>query len=287
MKLPLSYTTTLPDGYEDDASFRSLCALLQELDFWGMELDVADPARVAPAAVCSFLGDFGLRLSLLSADAAAARMRLSLSHPDGETRRRAVDRCLALIDWAAAVPPAAGAVTRARTGAGLLARLDGTGVALGSLKGGVAPDPDGARGRFRGSLEAIMPHAEQASVAILVAATNRYESSVGTTLADTLALLEGFDPACAQVLPDTFHMNIEEADTLESLRAANGRFLSLRLSDNTRRVPGFGSIDFEQLFGFLEGIGYMGRLSVTGDVRGAAEADLRAAMARIGPLREA
>jgi sugar phosphate isomerase/epimerase len=292
MTLPLSYATSLPGDYEGNAAFRSLCSLLRELGFWGVELDTPDPARVSPAAVRDFLAGFGLRLSMLSTDATAERMGLSLSHPDGETRERSVAKSLEMIDWAAAVTGAAGAgamktaAALPNAGAGVPARLEGTGVIISLLKGGVAADPEGARERFRRSLAQIIPHAEQRSVAVLVEATNRYESSVANSLADAMALMEGFSPSFAQVLPDTFHMNIEEADMLESLRIAGDRFASLRLSDNNRLLPGFGAIDFEQLFGFLEGIGYMGRLAMEGDARGAVESDLRAAMARIGPLRE-
>jgi sugar phosphate isomerase/epimerase len=184
-----------------------------------------------------------------------------------------VAKCREMIDWAAEA--SVGAEARSRTG-----------LIIGFLKGGVAPDPAAARERFRASLGQLIPHAEKRSVAVLVEATNRYESSVGNGLADTAALLEGFGPECGQILPDTFHMNIEEADMEESLRGARDRFASVHLSDNNRLFPGFGAIDFVELFGFLEGIGFMGRLAVEGNVRGSLEADLRATAALIGPLLE-
>jgi sugar phosphate isomerase/epimerase len=177
-----------------------------------------------------------------------------------------------MIDWAASTPGAAG--TR-------------TGVILGFLKGGVAPDAAQARERFAASLRQIIPHAEQMSVAVLVEATNRYESSVANSLADTEQLLSGFGSGSAQMLPDTFHMNIEESDMLESLRAHRDRFSSLHLSDNNRFFPGFGAIDFGRLIGFLKSIGYQGRLAIEGNVRDSVESDLRASVELLTPFLEA
>jgi D-psicose/D-tagatose/L-ribulose 3-epimerase len=276
MAMPLSYQTVLPDDYGSNAPFQSLCAVLQELGFWGVELNMRDPAVIDPAALCAHLKGHGLRLSMLATGVTAKHMGLSLSHPDGETRGRSAEKCREMIDWAARASEAAATWDPS-------ARV---GLIIGFLKGGVAPDPLPARARFRRSLEEIIPHAERKSVPVLVEATNRYESSVANSLVDTAALLRGFPPAWAQMLPDTFHMNIEEADMEEALRGANGLFTSLHLSENNRFLPGFGAIDFEELFGFLEGIGYKGRLAMEGNIRGTVEADLRAAVARVGPLIE-
>jgi len=88
------------------------------------------------------------------------------------------------------------------------------------------------------------------------------------------------------MLPDTFYMNIEESDMLESLRAHKDRFSSLHLSDNNRFFPGLGAIDFRRLIEFLSRIGYQGRLAIEGNVRESVESDLRASAARLKPFLE-
>jgi sugar phosphate isomerase/epimerase len=273
MRLPLSYQFALPDDWRTSPVFASRCGLLRTLGFWGVELNMADPALVDPAALRSFLAERGLALSMLATGMTAKRMQLSLSHPDDETRARSVATCRQMIDWAAEA--SAGADPKSRTG-----------IIIGFLKGGVAPDPEAARGRFRRSIAEIIPYAQKRSVAVLVEATNRYESSIANSLADACALLEGLDADAAQVLPDTFHMNIEEADMEEALRGARDRFTSVHLSDNNRLFPGLGAIDFVELFGFLEGLGFMGRLAVEGNARKDVETDLRVAAELLGPLLE-
>lgn len=270
-KYSLSFQTLLPDDFERNTAFSSLLATLQDLGFWGVELNMSDPDRFEPGAVCRFLRRFDLELSMLATGVTAKGLQLSLSHADEDMRKRSVEKCRQMIEWAASTQGVASTKT---------------GVILGFMKGGVAPDAVEARARFARSLSEIIPHAERRSVAVLVEATNRYESSIANSLEDTARLLDGFGPGSAQMLPDTFHMNIEEADMRESLRAHLDRFTSLHLSDNNRFFPGFGAIDFGGLLEFLKRIGYQGRLAIEGNVRGSVESDLRASTARLRPFLE-
>jgi sugar phosphate isomerase/epimerase len=265
-RFPLSFQTVLPNDYRTNPVFRSVLATLRELSFWGIELNMEDPGRVDPADLRGFLREHGLELAMLATGLTAKKAGLSLSHAEESVRSESVKRCRQMIDWVAGSP------------AGLI---------IGFLKGGVAPDGADARKRFSQSLAEIMPRAGERSVAILVEATNRYESSVANSLEDTVALVQGYDERCGQVLPDTFHMNIEEADMLESLKRHRARFTSLHLSDNNRLFPGFGAIDFGRVIRFLQEIDYHGRLAIEGNVRKDVDSDLRASMALLGPLLSA
>lgn len=260
---PLSLQTVLPDDYESNGDFGSLLELLRELGFWGVELNVGDPADHPFEAVRRFLGRHGLRLSMLATGLAARRLGLSLSHPDEGERRRAVDKCKEMIGWVGD---------------------SGTGVIVGLLKGGPSPDPDAARRRFAASLESILPAAAARRVPVLVEATNRYETAVANTLEEAASLVEGHDARWAQILPDTFHMNIEETDAPAALRAHRGRIASLHLSDNNRRFPGFGAIDFGRIASALDEIGFRGRLAIEGNAPGDLRGDLRATIHHLTPF---
>jgi D-psicose/D-tagatose/L-ribulose 3-epimerase len=262
-RFALSFQTALPDDFPRNAAFRSLLGSLRDLGFWGIELNVGDPRGCRPETVRTFLAGFGLELSMLATGLTARRFGLSLSDPDEDVRRRSVDMCRTMIDLAAGFR------------AGLI---------IGFLKGGVYPDPAGSRVRFRESLEQLVPVASARSTQILVEATNRYEASVANTLEDTVALVEGLDAAHVCVLPDTFHMNMEEADMLGSLAKWKSRFISLHLSDNNRRFPGFGAIDFQRIIHHLKDMGYTGRLAIEGNSRGDVVEELRQSMKLLAPL---
>ena len=264
-RFPLSFQTVLPDDYRNDKPFRSLLDTLRQLGFWGVELNLSDPDAFDPGAVREFLGAFRLELSMLASGLTAKKLGLSLSSPDEGIRRRSVEKCRQMIDWVGGSQ---------------------AGVILGFLKGGVAPDPKAARERFAGSLAEVLPRARESSVPVLVEATNRYESSVANSLEDAAVLLQGHDPRWAQMLPDTFHMNIEEIDLCGSLARHKVRYSSVHLSDNTRHFPGLGGMDFGRVITCLDGIGYRGRLAIEGNVRNDVESDLHSSVAHLAPLLE-
>jgi sugar phosphate isomerase/epimerase len=266
-RFPLSFQTVLPNDYQTNEAFRSVLETLRELSFFGVELNMSDPRSFEPEAVRSFLkGKFDLELSMLATGLTAKQAGLSLSHPSESVRRQSVEKCRQIIDWVAGSE---------------------AGVIVGFLKGGVAQDGEEARKRFARSLVEILPRAEERSVAVLIEATNRYESSVANTLEEAAGFLRDYSTRYAQILPDTFHMNIEEADMLESLRRYRDRFSSFHLSDNNRLFPGFGAIDFTRIIRLLRDIDYRGRLAIEGNVKKDVESDLRASITRLALLLEA
>ncbi len=262
-RYPLSLQTVLPDDYRTNGSFARLLDSLREVGFWGLELNIGDPRELDYGSVRRFLQGHGLELSMLATGLTARRLELSLSSADEGVRSTSVAVCRELIDW-----------IDNRT----------TGLIIGFLKGGQSPDREQARRRFARSLAEILPRAEERRVALLVEATNRYESAIANTIDEAAELVEDYGADVAQILPDTFHMNIEEADPLGALRRRKGRFTSFHLSDNNRRFPGFGAIDFAPYVALLDGIGYRGRLAIEGNCANDPASEARASLARLAPL---
>lgn len=264
-RYPLSLQTVLPNDYSRSKDFGSLLELLRELGFWGVELNLGNPKDHDFEAVRRFLKQFGLEFSMLATGLTARRLGLSLSDSNEAARSRAVEKCREMIAWVGSPQ---------------------TGVILGLIKGGPSPEPEIARRQFALSLAELVPTARARKVAILVEATNRYETAVANTVADAGEIVGAHGVECAQVLPDTFHMNIEEADLLGALRANRDSFRSLHLSDNNRYFPGFGAIDFGRIVACLGEIGYQGRLAIEGNTRVDLKSDLRATMKHLAPLLE-
>jgi sugar phosphate isomerase/epimerase len=115
-------------------------------------------------------------------------------------------------------------------------------------------------------------------VRVLIEATNRYESAVANDLAATDRLIRAFEGPYFGFLPDTFHMNIEEPESIAaSLKRWAGRYGALHLSDNNRRFPGFGSIDFAAVFKALEETGFAGTVAIEGICPGNFQEEIRVA----------
>ena len=262
----LSLQTVLPDDYRTNAGFETLLGTLRELGLWGVELNIGDPRGFAYEAVRRFLQNHGLEFSMLATGLTAHRLDLSLSSSDEQVRSRSVTVCRELLDW-----------VENRT----------TGVIIGFLKGGQSPDRDEARRRFARSLSEVVPRAEERRVSLLVEATNRYETAVANTVDEAASFVQDYGADVAQILPDTFHMNIEEADPLGALRRLRGRYASLHLSDNNRHFPGFGAIDFARYVALLDEIGYRGRLAIEGNIVNDVISDARASVAHLAPFLSA
>lgn len=60
----LTVQTTLPSDYERDGAFRSRLEMLAGLGFWGLELNVADPAVADFERISRFLGEHGLEAQI-------------------------------------------------------------------------------------------------------------------------------------------------------------------------------------------------------------------------------
>ncbi len=261
---PLAVQFALPERWRDD---RVLAVTLDELrraGLTGVELNVADPFSLDWPGLFAFLKEHGLGLLRFASGLTAKTRGLSLSAADEETRLRSVAACRQVV--------------RALGGTGI-------GIIIGFLKGPVATDRDGARHRFAQSLADLVPDAVAHGVPLVVEATNRYESSVANALDDTAALLPdtGARGRWAQILPDTFHMNIEEADMAGALARHAALFSSVHLSDNNRLFPGRGAIDFGRVVGTLRRIGWKGFLAIEGNVTDGLAADVRAAIEALTP----
>ncbi len=243
---PLGIQTVLPEQYREDAAFRKDLETLPQLGFSHVELNMAHPQNIDLADVTEFLKEFDLEMSMFASGLTAKTSHLSLSSADQEIRERSVTQCKEMIDFVEG------------TGAGII---------VGFLKGGTVQDREQAKARFAESLQAISPYTADKQVKILVEATNRYESSVANSLEDAVECIRDLNNPYMRILPDTYHMNIEEADSFAALTKYAGYYDSIHISDNTRYFPGFGAIKFDKYVQFLQSIGYTGGLAIEGNIQ--------------------
>ena len=260
---PLGIQTVLPPDWPRNNRFRDDLLTLKELGFENLELNILDFEQVDGEKLNHFLENFGLHLTQFATGLTAKTRGLSLSSAEPQVRDRSIEQARSMIEFAS------------RAGCGII---------IGFLKGGPASDPAAARTYFRQALAQLTPRASELQVPILVEATNRYESAIANSLADAVDLILPLDCPYLRILPDTFHMNIEEADSHEALKSCLDHFDALHISDNNRFFPGFGAIDFGRVLKSLERIGFNGRLALEGNLKVDFSSDVRAATAYLAPL---
>jgi sugar phosphate isomerase/epimerase len=100
------------------------------------------------------------------------------------------------------------------------------------------------------------------SARVLLEPINRYESGYLNRVIDNLEIIDAVAHPNAGLLPDTFHMSIEESDLADVLRRAAGRIAHVHLGDSNRLLPGHGHLDWVAIFAALREIGYAGYVNL-------------------------
>jgi len=221
-----------------DADFEDVLRLLRAEGFAGVELNLL--SFDDPEGLRRLLSKHGLRLSMVASGAYAKQNGLSLSAPDDSVREAAIAAVRQMLSFAEAL---------------------GAGVICGFMKGGAGQDENAAV-RMTKSLNAL----PDTDAPLYIEATNHYEATLANTLAEGVALIAGKN-ANLRILPDTYHMNIEESGMEQALLHHAGRYQNLHLSDNNRYFPGFGALDFRALYRFLRAMNYNGATAIEGRPR--------------------
>ena len=110
-------------------------------------------------------------------------------------------------------------------------------------------------------MKEIYDHAMKEGVRPAIEPINRFETYFVTRGAQALALAEATGPECGVCL-DTFHMNIEEEDMFDTIRAVGDRLVDFHVCDSNRMACGQGHLDWLKIVGTLKTIGYDGALTV-------------------------
>ena len=248
---PLCIQLPAPCG-DEDAAFRETLALLQARGFYGVELNLLDFSAAAAEETAALLARYGLRLTMVASGARAKRDGLSLSSADEALRRKSVQALEEMLGFAA---------------------LLGAGVICGFLKGGPSGERAACAAQLERSLRELAAAGALEKAPLYLEATNHYEALLVNTLAEGAAFAAAAGGPL-HILPDTYHMNIEECSPPGALAAHAALYRNVHISDNNRYFPGFGAIDFGAVLRCLQGLGYRGTVTIEGRCRGTLAQDI-------------
>lgn len=111
---------------------------------------------------------------------------------------------------------------------------------------------------------------------VLLEPINRYESRYLNRVVDNARIVDAVAHPNAGLLPDTFHMSIEEGNLGEALRSAGDRVVHVHLGDSNRLLPGHGLLDWPGVFGALHDLHYDGYVNLECSTEGDPSATLPA-----------
>jgi len=208
----------------------------------GVELAIRDPRLIDADDLLRMVTAHGLTVPAIGTGQAWGEEGLSFTDPDPAVRTAAIERTLAHIPFAA------------RAGAAII-----VGLLRGIVKPGVsqAQAMDWLVGALRDCCAEARPH----GVRLALEPINRYETTLINNIGQGLDLIERVGAENLGLLPDTFHMNIEEPRIEDSIRAGGDRLFHFHVADSNRWYPGAGHLDFASILEALYETGYRGYLS--------------------------
>jgi len=134
------------------------------------------------------------------------------------------------------------------------------GIVIGWAKG-VIPQ-GGDKERCMNTLgERLLPlndYGKERGVELYLEVINRYETNLFNTAREIMDFFSKCSLDNCFVHLDTFHMNIDEFDPCDAIRLCGKKLGYFHVSDNSRRYPGSGQIDFKRILAALKEVDYSG-----------------------------
>jgi len=218
---------------------------LEKIAAWGydgVELAIRDPRLVDGDELQRTVSAKGLDIPAIGTGQAWGEEGLSFTDPDAGVRRAAIERCKSHVPFAS------------RAGAAII-----IGLMRGIVREGVDHEQamDWLVEALRECCAAARPH----GVRIALEPICRYETTLINNLGQGLELLERVGADNMGLMPDTFHMNIEEPNIEESIRACGDRIFHFHVADSNRWYAGAGHLDWVSILSALMATGYQGYVS--------------------------
>jgi D-psicose/D-tagatose/L-ribulose 3-epimerase len=112
------------------------------------------------------------------------------------------------------------------------------------------------------NLQKVCKMAADRDLQIALEPLNRFESDLVNTAEDVVRLIDDINHPAAQIMLDSFHMNIEERNIEKAIECAGERLIHLQVAENYRGAPGSGQTDWASYRKALEKIKYEGIVTI-------------------------
>lgn len=233
----------LPSAFVVWRGFADSIRKASEYGYHGVELALKTADDIDPAALRRLLDKYQMEVSCISTGQVFAALGLYFTHPDAAVRSRTVDVYGGLIR---------------------LARDFGRMVNIGRARGFIADGQDRAEVErlFIETAEQIGAIAEECGVTVVFEPVNRYEINFINNLDQGAELLSRLRCNNVGLMPDVFHMNIED-DRIGKSLIRNARWIRyIHLADSNRLAPGQGHLNFDEVFDALRAAKFDGWASI-------------------------
>ncbi len=231
---PLLFSGNLVKGMEN----------ARHLGYTGVELSLLDSNEIKQEWLMDKLEELNLKVYAIATGQTYYTDGYSLYSEEENKRWHAVNRVKGHIDFAAKL---------------------GSMVIIGGIRGKITAKGEAIKEleeKGKLAIKACIEYAEIKEVTLLLESVNRYETNIINTLDESLELIEEIGSDHLKLLPDTFHMNIEEQSIEDSIVRAGSSIGYIHFADSNRLAPGWGHIDFPKVLSALKKIKYSGPIGI-------------------------
>lgn len=210
--------------------------------FNAVELFADNPDSIDASRLRCLLNEHQLRLAAVGTGAGKVLHGLTLSDADVKVRHQAQHYIKRMIGFAAAF---------------------GAPAIIGSMQGVVPKGVERAQSLdwLAEELQELERCAGDQGVPLIYEPLNRYETNLFNRCGDVIAFLAERELKNVRILPDLFHMNIEEVSLKQTIMDAGDAIGHFHFSDTNRRPVGLGHIDMAPVAEALKSINYQGYIS--------------------------
>ncbi len=232
----------LPSAFVVFRGFERSIQKAAELRFNGVELALRRADEIEPAYFRGLLDGYGLEVSCISTGQVYADGGLRLTHENAGKRNDTIRVFKELID---------------------LASEFGQIVNIGRVRGSIGDKPRGeVEALFIDVARELCTYARTRNVTLILEPVNRYEIDFIVSVREGVALMEKIGMPNMMLMPDVFHMNIEDVTIGPELAKNIDHIKYIHIADSNRLAPGQGHLDFRSILDSLLQVGYDGWLSL-------------------------
>jgi len=214
-----------------------------EFGYDGVELALVNAEEVNVAAIKNLIKKYSIEVPLISTGRVFSEAHLSFTHLEKNMRDEAIQTMKDIVEVASQF------------------QAD---VNVGRVRGDIPENRprEEAEERFFSAMIECSDFAATRNVELLLEPVNRYETNFINSLEEGIDIVEKLNRENVKLMPDTFHMNIEDASIIASLKKAGNKIGYVHFADSNRWAPGQGHLDFSQIIASLKEIGYDGYVTV-------------------------
>jgi len=243
LSIVIAASNALPSAFVVFRGFDESIRLASKIGYDGIELALKNANEIDKINLAALLSETGIKISAISTGQIYADSNLMFTHPDKQIRDQVIEVFKEIID---------------------LASDFGQMVSIGRVRGTIDINDDGKASiqRFVETIRILCDYATDKKVTLLLEPVNRYEINFINSLEEGVAMIKKVSRQNLKLLPDVFHMNIEERNIGDELVKYIDHIDYIHLADSNRHAPGQGHTDFNYIFHKLKSTKYNGWLSV-------------------------